>query len=217
VGSGGLIFISQGITSNAVVSGSGAEIVFSGGVASDTTVLSGGTLEQDGGGTLAGVTTISSGGAFAVGSGFAVTAYVVSGGTILKVLSSGTLNDATISSGSIEIQAGAVTGSSTITISSGTLILDQSQNFSGTVAGLATSGAQNIDLANINFAILHPLTYIDSGGSGTLFVTDSLVTAQLNLIGAYTNLSFKTSDDGHGGVLITDPPVSSGAGVATPH
>jgi len=48
-------------------------------------------------------------------------------------------------------------------------------------------------------------------------VTDGTTTAQLHLIGAYTVSSFKTSADGHGGTLITDPPVSSGAGVAPPH
>lgn len=125
---------------------------------------------------------------------------------------------ATISnSGTLEIFSGGSAGTSLITISSGTLILDQSQAFSGTVAGLATSGAQNIDLLNISSASLQPLSYTASGGSGTLTVTDGTITAQLNLIGAYTVGSFKISDDGHGGTLITDPPVSSGSGVAPPH
>jgi autotransporter passenger strand-loop-strand repeat protein len=219
VGSGAFLFLSQGTTSNAVVSGSGTETVFSGGIASDTTVLSGGTLEQDGGGTLAGVTTISSGGAFAVGSGFAVTSYVVSGGTILKVLSSGTLNGATISSGSIEIQVGALVGASTINISSGTLILDDSQHFSGLIAGLLTSGVQNVDLVDINFATL-TLGYSGNTSSGVLSASDTAGhTALLNMIGNYTLGSFNTkaANDGHGGTLITDPPVSSSSNIVGSH
>jgi len=63
---------------------------------------------------------------------------------------------------------------------------------------------------------LHALSYTDSGGSGTLTVTDGTTTAQLHLIGAYTVGSFKTSVDGTGGTIITDPPVSNGAALA-PH
>jgi hypothetical protein len=144
---------------------------------------------------------------------------VVSGGTILKVLSSGTLNGATISSGSIEIQSGAVTGLNTITISSGTLVLDDSQHFSGSIAGMTTSGAQNVDLVDIAFATL-TLGYTGNTASGVLSASDSAGhTALLNMIGNYTlaNFNTKAADDGHGGTLITDPPVSSGAGVATPY
>ena len=67
---------------------------------------------------------------------------VISGGQE-RVSNGGTINGATISNGgTVEIFAGGTAGSSTITISSGTLILDQAQTFSGTVAGLATSGAR---------------------------------------------------------------------------
>ena len=48
-------------------------------------------------------------------------------------------------------------------------------------------------------------------------MTDGVHTALLHMIGTYTVGSFKTSNDGGGGVLLTDPPVSSGAGIGTPH
>ena len=177
-------------------------------------VLASGTLIVLGGASSA---TVSSGGVETVSSGGTASNTTVSGGNA-TISSGGVLAGATISNGgSLEIKNGGTAGSSTITISSGTLILDQAQTFSGTVAGLATSGAQNIDLLNISAVNLQPLSYTDSGGSGTLTVTDGTTTAQLNLIGTYTVGSFKTSADGTGGTIITDPPVSSGSGVAPPH
>jgi hypothetical protein len=61
-------------------------------------------------------------------------------------------------------------------------------------------------------------TYTSTGvGSGTLTVTDGTHTAQIALLGQYVTANFHLSDDGHGGTLIVDPPVSSGSGVAPPH
>jgi autotransporter passenger strand-loop-strand repeat protein len=180
-----------------VVSASGSEIVSSGGTTIGASVTSGGTLTVIRGGTASG-TVVSDGG----------TELVSSGGSIVG---------ATLSGGVLEIKAGGSAGSSTINISSGTLILDDSQHFSGSVAGLATSGAQNVDLADISFATANLVGYSNSGTSGTLTVTDGTHTALLNVIGTYTLTSFKTSNDGHGGTLLTDPPVSSSPTVATPH
>jgi autotransporter passenger strand-loop-strand repeat protein len=205
----------SGTTTNTVLSSGGHELVSSSGIARSTTVSSGGQLQVLGG--VASNATVLAGDLEVVSSGGTASNTTVSGGSE-TVSSGGTLNGATISNGgSIEIESGGTAGSSTITISSGTLILDQAQNFSGTVAGLATSGAQNIDLVNVSSANLQPLSYTDSGGSGTLMVTDGTTTVQLHLIGAYTVGSFKTSADGTGGTIITDPPVSSGSGAAPPH
>ena len=133
------------------------------------------------------------------------------------VSSGGSIIGATLSGGTLEIVSGGTAGSSTITISSGTLKLDNSQNFGGTVAGLATSGVQNVDLADINFATLQTLGYSGNTLSGTLTVTDGTHTAILALLGNYTVANFKTSNDGHGGTLVTDPPVSSGTTLAPGH
>jgi len=199
VGSGGFQFVQgSGHANSTTVSGPGAfQVVNSGGFASNAIVESGGTINISAGGVMSN-TVVSSGGTEVVSSG-------------------GTLSGATLSGGQLEIVSGGTAGSSTINISAGTLILDDSQNFSGSIAGLLTSGVQNVDLADINFATLQTLGYSDSGTSGTLTVTDGTHTALLNMIGAYTVGSFKTSDDGHGGVLLTDPPVSSGVTLGTGH
>ena len=117
----------------------------------------------------------------------------------------------------VEIKSGGTAGSSVITILSGTLRLGDSQHFSGAVAGLANS-AQVIDLADINFATLQTVAFSGTSSSGgVLTMSDGTHVAQLNLIGNYLAATFTSASDGAGGVLITDPPVSSGAGVASPH
>jgi len=41
--------------------------------------------------------------------------------------------------------------------------------------------------------------------------------AQLNLIGNYVGAIFTSASDGHGGTLVTDPPVSSGQSYVVSH
>ena len=117
------------------------------------------------------------------------------------------LAGATISAGGlVEIKVGGSAGLSTITISSGTLKLDNSQHFSGSIAGLATA-AQVVDLADINFATLQTVAYSGTTASGTLTVSDgSAHVAQLHLIGNYLAATFTSASDGAGGTLLTDPP-----------
>ena len=86
------------------------------------------------------------------------------------------------------------------------------------MAGLATS-AQKVDLKDINFGkSTHVVSYASKGSNGgTVTITDGMHTAQLNVLGAYMVGSFKLSNDGAGGTFVTDPLVSSGAGIASPH
>jgi autotransporter passenger strand-loop-strand repeat protein len=167
-------------------------------------------------------TTVSGANAFQIvnSGGFASNGVVESGDQInvsaggvasdTLVSSGGTLSSATIAGGTIEIVSGGTAGSSTITISSGTLVLDAAETFSGSVAGLATSGVQNVDLVDINFATL-TLGYSGNTLSGVLSASDGVHTALLNMIGNYTpaNFNTKAADDGHGGALITDPPLDA--------
>jgi VCBS repeat-containing protein len=92
--------------------------------------------------------------------------------------------------------------------STGKLQLDQSQSFIGTVAGF---GAQDqIDLADISFGPNTTLDYVANASNtdGTLTASDGVHTTKFTLVGLYTGLSFAPADDGHGGTMITDPPVS---------
>jgi Tim44-like domain len=51
--------------------------------------------------------------------------------------------------------------------------------------------------------------------SGTLTVKEGAQTQSFTLVGSYTVSNFSATSDGHGGTLITDPPVTSGGSVAT--
>jgi hypothetical protein len=74
--------------------------------------------------------------------------------------------------------------------SEGTLQLDQSQNFAGTVAGFG--GQDQIDLADIAFGANTTLGYGPNaaGTAGILSVSDGTHTANVALLGQYMASSF---------------------------
>jgi hypothetical protein len=92
--------------------------------------------------------------------------------------------------------------------STGVLKLDDSIQFKGTVAGLALGNF--LDLADIGFGSNTTLGYVPNNSStgGTLTATDGTHMANIALLGQYVASSFVASSDGHGGTLITDPPVT---------
>jgi autotransporter passenger strand-loop-strand repeat protein len=138
---------------------------------------------------------------------------VVDSGGHELVTSGGVVSAATISGGTLEIQSGGGVMSSTITFASGgTLVLDDTK-FRGKIAGFAVP--DTIDLTTVSFASA-TLGYTGNTLSGTFTVTDSVHTAKLAMLGQYA-AGNHLSDDGHGGTLVSDPPVSSGAAIAVPH
>jgi len=54
-----------------------------------------------------------------------------------------------------------------------------------------------------------------ANASGTLTVKEGAQTQSFTLIGTYTTSNFSATSDGHGGTLVTDPPVISGGSVTT--
>ena len=102
----------------------------------------------------------------------------------------------------------------------GILKLDNSQSFTGTVAGLAVGNY--FDLTNIAYVASNKPGYTPNSGNtgGTLSVTDGTHIANIALLGNYMASSFVPSSDGHGGTLITDPPPNSSSHqqlLASPH
>ena len=87
--------------------------------------------------------------------------------------------------------------------SSGTLQLDNSPTFSGTVVGLL--GQDKLDLRDINFATVQTPNFSGDSSGGTLHVTDGLHTANIALLGSYLSSTFAASSDGHGGTSVVDP------------
>jgi hypothetical protein len=91
----------------------------------------------------------------------------------------------------------------------GTLKLEDSLSFAGTVVGV--HGQDAIDLADIGFGAGSTLGYsgnADNSG-GTLSVGDGTHTANIALLGSYMASSFAAASDGHGGTLVSETAQSA--------
>jgi serralysin len=114
---------------------------------------------------------------------------------------------------------GAGSGSVTFTSSTGTLKLDAPSTFTGQIFGFTgdgtLAGSDHIDLSNLTYnnAIQSQSTYNSS--TGLLAVNNGTSTIDLNFFGSYSLANFKFASDGHGGTVVYDPPVPSGAAAAT--
>jgi hypothetical protein len=105
----------------------------------------------------------------------------------------------------------------TFASNTGTLKLDDSQHYAGTVVGMI--GQDALDLADITFTngtTTATLMNATSAG-GTLHVTDGTHQANIALLGNYMASVFVTASDGHGGTLINDPPASQQPLLTHPH
>ncbi|MVT66203.1 hypothetical protein GPL21_13925 [Bradyrhizobium pachyrhizi] len=123
-------------------------------------------------------------------------------------------SSATIAAGATLELTGASNAAVTFLGSTGTLKLDNSASFTGTVAGM--SGSDTIDFANINFANVQTPTFSGDSTHGTLTVTDGTVTASIALLGNYMASTFTASSDGHGGTSVVDPPAMQVSQLAQP-
>jgi len=89
----------------------------------------------------------------------------------------------------------------------GTLKIDHSSTFAGTVAGM--SGQDTIDFADIDFTEVQTPVYSGDASGGMLTVTDGTHTGNVALIGNYLASTFVASSDGHGGTNVIDPPLAT--------
>jgi choice-of-anchor C domain-containing protein len=117
------------------------------------------------------------------------------------------IGQTTIAAGATTEITSAFSGAITFAGSTGTLQLDNSSSFSGTVAGLA--GQDTLDLRDVNPATVQTPTYSGSSSGGTLTVTDGSHTAKIALLGNYLASTFVTSSDSHGGTAVVDPLLTS--------
>jgi hypothetical protein len=107
-----------------------------------------------------------------------------------------------IAAGSSATILGPFSGRITFASNSGTLQVDQSSSFSGTVAGM--TGQDIIDLADINFAKVQQPSYSGTAAGGTLTVTDGTHTANIALLGNYLASTFVAASDSYGGTSVVD-------------
>jgi hypothetical protein len=97
------------------------------------------------------------------------------------------------------------------------LHLDSGAHIVGTISGFHLGDA--IDLGGLAFnASSSTLSWTQrtsgANASGTLTVKEGKSSMTLTLVGSYTSGNFSVTSDGHGGTLITDPPITSGRSVA---
>jgi len=154
-------------------------------------IASGATLNLDGTFTNSG-TLLANGGTLSING-------VVTGGTT-EIGGTGKVTIAPASSENVDFLAG----------STGQLALDQATSYSGEISGFGANTSQSIDLVDINFAAGAKMaSYVpnsqDTGG--VLTITQGTNTVDLQLEGTYTLANFAIASDGHGGTLLTDPPV----------
>jgi hypothetical protein len=99
--------------------------------------------------------------------------------------------------GAASINVGLVAGAT------GTLVLDDSFDFSGTVSGL--NGDDQIDLRDISFGVDTFVSYAENeaGTGGTLSVSDGAHTANISLLGIYSADMFELAADAQLGTLLT--------------
>ena len=91
--------------------------------------------------------------------------------------------------------------------SSGTLLLDNSSTFAGTVAGMLAGDA--IDLADVSFAGVQAPAFAGDASGGALSVTDGTHGAVISMLGNYPASTFASSSDGHGGTLNSDVQIAT--------
>ena len=92
--------------------------------------------------------------------------------------------------------------------STGMLKLDNPSTFTGEIFNFSgngsLSGSDQIDLRTINYNSVR-----DSYETGALTMTDGSNSATLDFNGSYTLANFKFANDGNGGTIVYDPPVSN--------
>jgi VCBS repeat-containing protein len=115
----------------------------------------------------------------------------------------------TITGSSVFEEFGASTANVTFAPGdTGIFKLDASSAFAGSATGLALGNY--LDLADIVYEGTTTIGYTPNKNNtgGSLTVSDGMHTANIALLGQYTVASFTMVGDGHGGTLLTDPPVA---------
>jgi len=108
---------------------------------------------------------------------------------------------AAVVGGTMELEA-AFDEKVSFLLSTGDLVLAQSQSFAGSISRFSTSGGTSLDLRDIGFVDAGEATFSGNARSGVLTVTDGTHTASLKLIGDYTSAVFVASSDGDGGTTV---------------
>jgi hypothetical protein len=199
---GGLLTINDAITNGST----GKIEANSGTVVVNAAIANQGLMEATGSGILnidAGVTSTGAGAIESHGGRVNVNTGVSGGlavdGGLLDLTQSGVSNHVSFLAG-------------------GTLRLDQSQSYTGSVTGFSKTGTNALDLSDIGFVNASEASFVENAGgtSGVLTVTNGSATTHITLMGNYSTSKFVTSNDGHGGTKVVDSTAPMGANLVAP-
>ncbi len=156
-------------------------------------IINTGTLEANGAGGLLVNSAVTNTGTLWANGGNLTIEGAVGGGGNARVSGNATLEFAAVSGANTSFDVGTA----------GTLKLDQSSAFTGTIAGFAQN--DGLDLADIGFSAGATLGYAANAlnTGGTLTVSDSAHTTNLALLGQYVAAGFQAAPDQGGGTIIT--------------
>jgi hypothetical protein len=123
-----------------------------------------------------------------------------------------TVKGAVSGAGKVTIEGGEASFAGAVSqnvafVTTGELALAHSQTYAATISGFSKTGATSLDLEDISFTGAKA-SYSGTSASGVLTVTDGTHTARIKLAGNYTASAWTLSSDGHGGVIVVDPPAS---------
>ena len=191
-------------------------------------VMNYGTIEATGGGELeirsyvinAGILEVGAGSTMLIDNSVVNLGIIETSGTldifgtlsgtgVIKIDSGATLELGSASTATVTFANGSAT--------TGNLVLDNAQDFSGQIVGFAGDGtlanSDSIDLRDIDFSHLTTETYTENsaGTGGTLTLSDGTDTANINFAGNYVLANFTLSTDSSGGTLVIDPPTNHGS------
>jgi hypothetical protein len=162
-------------------------------------ITNSGTLEATGSGGLIINSAVENSGLLWAHGGNLTANGTVSGSGSALLDGVATLEFGAASSANVTLDAGAT----------GTLMLDDSIDFSGSVSGF--NGDDHLDFVDVIFGAGTSASYVENqeGTGGTLTVTDGSHTANVSLLGQYSADGFQASDDQHVGTLIAyHPPIA---------
>jgi hypothetical protein len=134
--------------------------------------------------------------------------FTVAGTVVVQTSDGSALSTIFVGAGETVEVGSAFSDSVTFAGNSGTLKIDDSASFAGTVVGM--TGRDTIDFADIDPTKVQPPSFSGDSTSGTLTVSDGAHSASIALLGNYMASVFVASSDGHGGTSVVDPPALGG-------
>jgi Cellulase (glycosyl hydrolase family 5) len=141
--------------------------------------------------------------------------FTVAGNVVVQTSDGSALSTIFVGAGETVEVGSPFSDSVTFAGNTGTLKIDDSASFAGTVVGM--TGKDTLDFADIDPTKVQPPSY--DPVSGKLHVTEGTNSADIALIGNYMSSVFVAQSDGHGGTSVVDPPALGGVQplVSPPH